>query len=283
MPHGEIDTVKADMTHIYNQPDPRHYFRELGKVDYKLPDRAKPVFSPLINYLENRKEAPVCALDLGCSYGINAALLKHDIDMDDLHKRWTDPQFDSATPEEIIDADRRFFNDLPVTNMATVIGLDSSALAISYGNKTGLLDAGMALDLEEEHLPDATAKALLPVDLVMSTGCIGYVTETSFAKLMPVITQGRQPWLANFVLRMYPFDPIAQELAKHGYVTEKLDNEQFVQRTFVSREEQEGVLERLAHQGLDPVGEDGGKLIAEFYLSRPKQDAEKPLRDLLGL
>lgn len=282
MLHAEINTAKVDMSRIYSEPDPRDYFRELGKVDYKVPDRAKPVFDGLISFLEDRKDAPVCALDLGCSYGINAALLKYGLDMDDLYSHWTDPRIDDATPEQVIDADRRFFDDLPIANPATVIGLDSSQPAISYGKNTGLLDQGMALDLEETPLPDAAGQALEPVDMVMSTGCVGYVTETSFAKLMPALTQGRKPWLANFVLRMFPFEPIAQELAAHGYVTEKLDGEQFVQRTFVSDEEQQSVLRKLATQGIDPAGEAQGNLIAEFYLSRPEQDAQVPIGELIG-
>lgn len=283
MLHVDINAVKADMTHIYGRPDPRSYFRELGKVDYKIPDCAKPVFDSLIHHLEDRKNEPVCALDLGCSYGVNAALLKHDLDMDDLYEHWTDPLLDHATPEQVIDADRLFFEELPTASSTTIVGLDSSMPAIDYAKNAGLLDEGLALDLERGPLPEAASGMLQPVDIIISTGCVGYVTETSFSKLMPVVTQGQKPWLANFVLRMFSFEPIAQELATHGYVTEKLDCEPFVQRAFVSHDEQEGVLDKLAAQGLDTKGEENGHLIAEFYLSRPEPDAAVSIGEIIGV
>ncbi len=96
--------------------------------------------------------------------------------------------------------------------------------------------------------------------------------------------QGEQPWLANFVLRMFPFDDIEQTLYQWGYVTEKLEGETFVQREFNSPDEKTQVLEQLCDIGIDPTGmEDSGHLLAEFYLSRPAAQAvETPLRDLLA-
>lgn len=279
----EINSVKANMEHIYGQPDPRAYFRELQKVDYQIPDRAKPVFQALIDRLESRKGGPVRALDIGCSYGVNAALLKHDLDMADLYARWTDPILDKASPKQVIDSDRRFFEALPVANRAAMVGLDPSEPAISYAEDTGLLEHGLALNLEDDALPDAAADALAPVDLVMSTGCVGYVTEASFDRLMPAVTRGRSPWLANFVLRMFPFDPIEQSLESRGYVTEKLDGESFVQRVFMSEGEQAGVIDALEAQDIDPAGKEAeGTLIAEFYLSRPEAEADLPLAKLLS-
>ena len=75
----EINGAKATMDHIYNQHDPRAYFRELTKLDYAIPGRAKPVFQKLIRHLQERRDEMVSVLDLGCSYGVNAALLKHDV------------------------------------------------------------------------------------------------------------------------------------------------------------------------------------------------------------
>ena len=113
---------------------------------------------------------------------------------------------------------------------------------------------------------------------------MGYVTEKTFDSLLPAVTQGQQPWLGNFVLRMFPFDDIEQTLRQWGYVTEKLEGETFVQRKFASPEEQAQVLEQLCDIGVDPTGkEDQGYLLAEFYLSRPAEAiAEKPLEDLLA-
>ena len=40
--YDEANDAKASMEHIYDQPDPRAYFRELAKLDYAIPGHAKP-------------------------------------------------------------------------------------------------------------------------------------------------------------------------------------------------------------------------------------------------
>jgi hypothetical protein len=287
MPHTlsnqAINRAKANMDHIYAEPDPRAYFRELDRVDYAIPDRAKPVFRALIDHLAARRGAPIRTLDLGCSYGINAAILKHDLSMADLYARYTDPALDAASSDAVIAADRAYFDDLPESASAEMIGLDPAETAIAYAERSGLIEHGLSLNLEEESLSDAAATLVAPVDLVMSTGCVGYVGAKSFDRLLPAMTADRAPWLANFVLRMFPFDPIAETLADHGYVTEKLEGARFVQRCFMSDDEQAGVIGKLKAQGIDPTGiETEGDLIAEFYLSRPAADADRPIEALLS-
>ena len=76
-----INEAKANLDHIYDQPDPRAYFRELKKLRYAIPGAAKPIFQKLISSLQRRRDDTICVLDLGCSYGVNAALLKHDLSM----------------------------------------------------------------------------------------------------------------------------------------------------------------------------------------------------------
>ncbi len=97
------------------------------------------------------------------------------------------------------------------------------------------------------------------------------------------MTQGRLPWMGNFVLRMFPFDMIGQTLSQWGYVTERLDQQLFKQRDFASANEEEQVIECLHDVGISTIGkEDEGRLLAEFYLSRPKADvASLPIEDLL--
>ena len=136
------------------------------------------------------------------------------------------------------------------------------------------MDEGLAVNLEREPLPEPARHTLASVDLVTSTGCVGYVTEKTFDSLLPSVTQNRPPWFANFVLRMFPFEAIAATLDRWGYTTEKLAGETFVQREFVSPAEQAQVLEQLTEVGVDPTGmEDQGHLLAEFYLSRPRDQA----------
>ena len=90
------------MDHIYDNPDPREYFRELGNLDYTLPGVAKHPFRVLISHLQRSRDDAINILDLGCSYGVNAALLKHDLSMTDLYSRWGQDRFEDATAEEVL-------------------------------------------------------------------------------------------------------------------------------------------------------------------------------------
>ena len=102
--------------------------------------------------------------------------------------------------------------------------------------------------------------------------------------MLPAVTQGRPPWIANFVLRLFRFDAIEETLNEWGYVTEKLGGQTFFQRRFASADEQEQVPEQLRGRGIDPTGAEAeGHLLAEFYLSRPISDAaEMPIERLLS-
>jgi len=279
----EINEAKVNMDHIYDQRDPRAYFRELKKLGYALPGGAKPIFQKLIAYLQRRGNDSVHVLDLGCSYGVNAALLKHDLSMPELYEHWGQQDLVGAAPEDVVAYDRRFFGDLDEQEDISVTGLDQAESAIAFAEELGLLDEGLVLNLETEPLPEAAMEILAQVDLVTSTGCVGYLTEKSFERLFPAVTQGRLPWMGNFVLRMFPFDAIEETLADWGYVTEKLEGRTFVQRNFASAGEQEQVLEQLCDGGIDPTGkETEGQLLAEFHLSRPMKDAaEVPIERLL--
>jgi SAM-dependent methyltransferase len=279
----KLNGSKADLSHIYNQRDPRAYFRELRKLGYAIPGRAKPLFEALISQLRRDRQDPIHILDLGCSYGVNAALLKHDLSMSDLYEHWGSERLADAEPDEVLEQDRRFFDGLGDSEIE-VIGLDNAENAVAFAEEAGILDAGIAANLEIEPLPAAACEELASVDLVTSTGCVGYVTEKSFGTLLPVVTEGRSPWMANVVLRLFPFEPIERELAGWGYVTEKLEGRTFVQRRFATAEEREGVLRQLRERGIDPAGkEEEGHLHAEFYLSRPVEEAGRsPLRNLLA-
>lgn len=237
----------------------------------------------LIELRHKKTDDTVHILDIGCSYGINAALLKHDLSIQDLYNRWAELEQAGASAKEIIEQDADFFARLDQVEDIEVIGLDVAENAVAYGEQAGLLDRGLAMDLESQPLPQDVWPDLAPVDLVTSIGCVGYVTEKSFEELLPAVTRGARPWFANFVLRMFPFEAIAETLGKAGFVTEKLSQRLFVQRNFASKDEQDKVLEQLPERGIDPSGkETEGYLLAELYVTRPRDEAvEVPIERLL--
>ena len=280
----DINRAKFAMDHIYNCKDPRLYFSTLRKFAYSIPDSASAVCRHLLeNIRKQRRQDVVRIVDLGCSYGVNAALLRYGLSMDDLYRHWHREQLDGESPDEIIASDLKYFSSLAETENLEITGIDQAENAVRFAEASSLLDKGLALDLEAEPLSAPLAKKLAETDLLISTGCVGYVTEKSFDRLMPAISREPSAWVANFVLRMFPYQPIEDCLAKWGYVTEKLEGTTFLQRRFASTDEQQNVLELLADLDIDPTGhEEAGNLVAQLYLSRPEEEARQlPLSQIL--
>lgn len=271
---------KADFDDIYDRPDPRAYYRELGAYDYAVPHHGQRVFRHVLDALDTEQATVV---DLCCSYGVNAALLKHDLELADLYDHYRSERWAELSPEELARIDREFYSDKRLPNAPDVVGLDSAAHAIDYALDVGLLDAGSSENLEETDPSPGLAASLDDVDLLTVTGGIGYVTERTFDRLMSCTQPERRPWVASLCLRTVPFDPIADCLASYGLVTEQLEDVTFPQRRFTSEEEQQHALEALAARGLSPEGREAeGCYHVNVYLSRPVEDTlERSVSDIL--
>ncbi|MEV0074387.1 hypothetical protein [Amycolatopsis sp. NPDC050768] len=125
--------------------------------------------------------------------------------------------------------------------------------------------AAIHADLEQDDPTPEQQDLLAGVDLVISTGCVGYVTDKTIAR----VAHGSRPWMAHFVLRMFSYDPVAASLAELGYQSVGVDGV-FRQRRFASAEEQTQIVETLSSAGMDPEGlETDGWLYAQLYISRP--------------
>ena len=271
--YATINSAKESFDHIYNQPIPYGYFNILGGLDYEIPSNAKPVLQGVIAGLKDvRGIAVPTVLDVGCSYGINGALLKYDLEVADLVNRYLGRELNGTPVHKVIGEDARFFARLDAKDDLRVVGLDSAERAVRYAVSAGIIDAGIAANLEEAPLAPDAAKIVAEADLIASTGCVGYVTERTFDRLAEAAIGegGPAPWVASFVLRAFPYDDIAAALSERGLVTEKLDDRTFAQRRFASDEERAQAIQTLERRGVDPTGlEAEGWLHAEFYLSRP--------------
>lgn len=64
---------------------------------------------------------------------------------------------------------------------------------LSYGEEVGLLDESIKANFETESLSAGAKEDLASVDLVTSTGCVGYVTEKSFDRMLPAMRSGQLP------------------------------------------------------------------------------------------
>ena len=231
-------TGKQSFDDVYSATDPRPYYRTLREVDYQVPQLAKPYFAKLIE-----EHGATTVLDVGCSYGVNAALYRCDTTMDELYAHYAAEEAAGLDRAALVARDRARACDTTVR----FIGLDVAAPALAYAKDAGLLDDAVSADLENTDLTPAQSAVLAQADLVVSTGCIGYVTERTIARLAD-LPGGRRPAMAHFVLRMFSYEPVAEALAALGYETVG-ESGLFKQRRFASAQEQEQILDAMRANG----------------------------------
>ena len=278
---SRINQAKAIFDDIYALNDPRSYFSVLGDLDYMITDVAEPVVRQILAAKGSVTGVKPIVLDVGCSYGINAAVHRFQLTFGGLRHRYARREMRAISSEELVRLDRNFYAAWPDVGLARFIGLDISAPAIRYATSVGLLEQGVVADLENDTLSAESARIIRSTDVVMSTGCIGYVTEKTFSKILDATEQ--PPWIISFVLRMFPFNPLAAAFAQRGLVTERLAGATFIQRRFRDAEEFESSLATLASLGVDATGlESEGLFHADLILSRPEADARAaPLEDIV--
>lgn len=278
---SNINKNKAVFDDIYSMRDPRAYFAVLGALDYMIPDVAAPVIRQILQARANLYSDPVKVLDIGCSYGINAAVHRFPVGFTSLRQRYACREMIEVPADGMIRLDRHFYAGWPDTGLAQFIGLDRSEPAIRYANEVGLHAGGVAADLERDTLLKKDATILAPANVLLSTGAVGYVTDRTYRKVLDALPQ--TPWIISFVLRMFPYDGFIAAFAERGLVTERLSGTTFVQRRFHDGQELEKSLDALAEQGVDTQGfEADGLFHAELFLSRPADDARRmPLDDVV--
>ncbi|MFE9403297.1 hypothetical protein ACFYNY_16135 [Streptomyces sp. NPDC006530] len=256
---------------IYDQPDPRAYFKVLGPLAYRTPGHAQHVFRRLKRALSTGSAAtPLTVLDLCCSYGINAALLNHDVTLEDLYDRYTSREAASMSMSQLIAWDREFFAARRLSEPARVIGLDTAARAVAYGRAVGLLADGFAENLESAPPGPALCRAARDVRLITVTGGISFLSPRTFR---PLLSAARRPvWVASFVLRTTSYVNVAQCLAAFGLATERAEPT-FPQRRFIDERERRCAIDAVVAAGLDPGGKEGdGHFHTALHLSRPTSD-----------
>jgi SAM-dependent methyltransferase len=276
---------KTNFDTIYSAPDPREYFRVLVGLDYIIPDLAKGIFRSLIDRFEKPPGRFPKVVDVGCSYGINSAVIDYPVDIAGLARRYAQPEVYALSSEMLRVLDRNYFASWPRLSGARFVGVDTSLPAVSYAQAVGLLDGTVTTNLELSDPSPDEQEVLRGADLIITTGCVGYVTEQTFRRILACQDGGNPPVIASFVLRMYSYSAIEAELSRAGLVTQKLGGITFVQRRFSSTTEFESTLTRLESMGIDPTGKEAdGLLHAELFVSRSIEDVRKyPLGELVSI
>ncbi len=280
--HLTTDLHKADFGAIYDQDDPRSYFTTLAQFDYQIPQHGADILDRLLRTTEPSRGDTPTVLDVCCSYGIVTTLMTTDLSMDDLTAHYAAARRESLSTDELTAGDRDLLRDHRRPDPVRTIGIDIAEHAVQYAVDVGALEHGVAENLETDEPSPHLVDLLSGVDLITTTGGVGYVTGSTFQRLLrhapPTVT------VASLCLRTYDYAEVQDTLDAHGLVTERAEGT-VRQRRFVDDDERAWAIDAVRERGHDPSGlEDDGYYHADLFVSRPaSQVASAPLRDLVTL
>ncbi|WP_350297486.1 class I SAM-dependent methyltransferase [Agrobacterium arsenijevicii] len=264
----DLNGSKHDFTPTYNNRWPDRYLRAHRQLDYIIPQQAKAVYEPLIERcMQAKRKTRLKIIDVGCSYGINASLLSRRISLDELYVEAA-PRTGILSTRDI-EKHRTYFTQRPRRGDLSIIGLDPSKRAVQYAMRTGLIDAAVTSNLEHQDMSDAEANLIRDADLIISTGCIGYVTHRTFRRLYAA-TAASRPWVACFVMHPFSYDGIAETLSAFGLATQEMPELRQRQRRFSTQKEKRTILKSMKLSKMDDRYERSTSYIyASFHLSLP--------------
>jgi len=285
----ELD-VKKDFTDIYTQNSPYEYLNEMRNLHYRIPDVTKPLYKSLAEQLYQNLNRPINILDLGSGYGINSALLTFDLTMSDL-----DNFFLKNEKPITIEQTKQFFAQQPHRNSKlNFYHIDISAPALKFSEKVGLCKGSLCVNLEN-HNPNIPEE-FFPIDLVIATGCIGYIGYKSFERLFEILNEYQAkvgltkknnritPMFAFSILRIFPIDKIARAFDYYGFTLKKSEIEPICQRRFVNEDEMQQTMSLLQDNGIATSNlEETGSLFADFHVGCLKEHRQELVRHVKQL
>lgn len=264
--------VKKDFTNIYTQKFPNSYLKEMKRLDYRIPDKTKPLYLSIAKQLYNKLSKKIKIIDIGSSYGINSALMKHNLTMSEL-----DDFFLKEEPS--VEQSKQFFERLSLDESLDFYQIDISEPALKFSENVSLCTKGICVNLETGNLPIGE---LPQSDMIIATGCIGYIGYRAFSNIFELIQKqnseknladsNRGPVFAFSVLRIFDMADIEKTFDHYGYSLTKTDVHPIRQRRFSDSEEKHRTLSLLHDRGIDTKWlEDDGYFYADFYIASPKK------------
>lgn len=273
---GDIDEndAKRSFNDFYTRETPHSYLQEMSRLGYQIAEQARPYCVSAANLLRERNPGwPIRMLDIGCSYGIGSAFIKYGCTFEELASF-----FRSRAPSDYascISAMRSWLNVAPPNIDMGVVGLDVSERALEFAAGSGLVDCGIARDLENEDLAEDELAWIRGCNLLVCTGAIGYVGKPTFERVLRHLGSGRGdetgPAAVMTVLRMFDPSDVMSAFEEAGLQMEKVPGVRLPQRAFADEDEKRDVLAVLRDKGIDPEGwESLGVYYADLYVaSRP--------------
>ena len=284
MSYREENKVKANFDDAYIQPTPHEYVREMASHAYQIGEQTRPYCIAATELLKERNaEAwPLQMLDVGCSYGMGSAFVRHGCSFDEIVAF-----FASRAPMDYPSccaAMRKWLNVIPPVWDMRCIGMDRATQAIEFGLHAGLLDGGIGRNLEDPavHPTETDLKWFRSCNLLVSTGAIGYVTETTLSKVLPHLgadhPDGFGPLSVITILRMFDIEPIISVFEQSGLCLTSVPGIRLPQRNFADNAEQISVRRLLHEKGINTRNyEDEGMLYADLFVAAPVEQLSELL------
>ena len=267
--------IKTNFTDIYTQNSPYEYLKEMDRLEYSISDSTKLLYNSIIKQIEKTVSRPINILDLGSSYGINSSLMKYDLTMLELNNFFlsgSDP-----TKKET----RQFYEECKNNDNMNFYQIDISKEALKFSQEMNLCKKGMNVNLESEKLN--LLESLPKIDIVIATGCVGYIGYKAFLNLLKIIKNRElnlekskkehiNPIFAFSVHRMFDINDIEEVFEMYDYFLVKSDIKPIHQRNFFDVKEKEQTISLLHKMGIDTKKyEDSGNCYADFYIARSKK------------
>ena len=266
--------VKKDFTDIYTQDSPVEYLKEMDKLEYSISDSTKPLYNTIIEQLEDVLSRSINVLDLGSSYGINSSLMKYNLTMSELNDFFLNGS--EPTKKET----KQFYEKCTSNDNMNFYQIDISEEALKFSEEMGLCERGMNVDLEDEK--SNLLESLPKMDVVIATGCIGYIGYKAILNILKVIKNRKPnsiesekkyvaPIFAFSVLRIFDMADIEEVFEMYDYSIVKSDIKPIRQRNFSDPKEKTQTISLLHDMEIDTKKyEDDGNFYADFYVAKSK-------------
>lgn len=286
--YDTANEVKSSFDAIYRAPTPHAYFAEMHRLEYAIGEQARRYFKAAARLLRRqlgRRDA-VRMLDLGCSYGVGSALVKHGFSFGELAEFFEREA--RAERRACIEKTRSWIARNGVEDPIACVGADVSEPAVTFAARAGLIEAGIVHDLEADPRLTQDERALVAdCNLLISTGTIGYVGERTVSALLSCLGTARAgahgPCAVVTILRMFAPEMVAATFERFGYRFAPVPGVRLRQRRFDDAREQRETLRLLRERDVDPTGwEDTGYLYADLFAAAPPRDFAALMEALLA-
>jgi len=175
---------------------------------------------------------------------------------------------------------KQFYEECTSNDNMNFYQIDISEEALKFSEDMDLCKKAINVDLETEKLE--LLESLPKIDLIIATGCIGYIGYKAFSNLLEGIKNRQSdsteseidniaPIFAFTVLRMFDMRDIQGTFERYDYSLVKSDLEPICQRNFSTPEEKIQTLSLLHDMEIDTKKyEDDGNFYADYYVARSK-------------